>query len=248
MTFLGKTLVLINCLLSGFAAVWAFGLYYNNVDWSDKRAQGDTPAGKLGERLVQIDAMKQRPGLLLPTWDKTRTKVHTDEQDLREDRTWYASKSQHNDSLANEEKPALEVERDDKNIPAMEGKRLKLLEVKTPEGKPLQSLQVYDKEAEEKNRQVIESVQKLEKLIQEDSQLTEQVVGNKENAGLLLQIEIEKAKILGLTKERELLQPFLTNIRVDADLVLSRRNDLEQRLKELDKQLEKYKIDLPRTP
>src|SRR4051812_34160125 len=98
MTSLGKALVLINVLFSGMAAIWAFGLYYNNVDWSDRGPTANKPGGKMWERKVQIDTLAPGAVSIPRARDRARAFVWTQEQNLRDDRLWYLAQIVHNET------------------------------------------------------------------------------------------------------------------------------------------------------
>ena len=55
MTRFGKILVFVHTGLSLCLAAWALALYTNRVDWTDRKAAADKPAGVLAQRRAEYE-------------------------------------------------------------------------------------------------------------------------------------------------------------------------------------------------
>jgi hypothetical protein len=245
MTRFGKFLVFFNLAFSLLLATWAFSLYANGIDWSNRTAKGEQPPGLFAAKEAQLKDLWQGLPPAQSGWLAARQTLRAEESRLVADRKWYDDEMNHVFVTANGANPVGEVTvapKDDERADVRKGQILldaKGFPVLTPvtdrSGKPLLALATYNNE-DEKLLQSIGAVrQKREDQIKEANQLTDLITGDPKNGirGLWQRILDEKAKNAEVVAEKKLLEPLLINTVVDGQLIFKRRGELDRRIKEL---------------
>jgi hypothetical protein len=248
MTKLGKALVLFNLAFGLMLASWAFSLYANGIDWSDRK--GKTPGEAGGEYAVheaQLDELWKGIPPAQANWLDERQKVLNEEARLAAERAWYDVEMKHLYVAANAANPIGEIafaQKDDDKNAIRKGQILlddkghpQLVPLRDPAGNPLLSLAVYTKKDED-TLQSLEAVnKKQQEQIEKANELTDLIIGDDKagRRGLYRRYLDEKAKDEDMLAEQKLVRPQLINTVVEAELILKRKNQLEKRIEELKK-------------
>jgi hypothetical protein len=236
MTNLGKTLVCIHTGFSLLLCAWALAVYSNRIDWSDRAAQGERPAGVLAGKIKEV---KDLMDSLTPAEMALRTgraQLAAKEALRAQDQVWYLTEMNHLRSGATANNPARAIVflnndgRVDPN-PA-NADRPKMVPANDRFGKPLRSLVSYNQEEETVQKELEAVLVRYESLIKEDQALTDRLIGPK---GLQQRLVDEKVKREDVVREQEMVRPHLINNVVDSELILKRQKALLDRIKELEK-------------
>jgi hypothetical protein len=255
MTLLGKILVFVTVGLSFLMLGWAIALYTNRIDWTASQAKEGKPAGAL---LAKQDRVKAAWNVLAgaaePRWREARNGNNGNdgrprrdgllawEQRRLNDRPWYEAelKALRLGPDGNKEAAVRAVKSKDgqpipdaKNVnrPEMEPALRRKAKPEDPDERLVCNQYYLDKLAEV--TQLIEAEQvRYQKLVKEDTDLTEKVIGAK---GLRQRIVDEQVKNARVDEELKDLAGRRTNSLVDTELLLARRRQLEQRIEELKK-------------
>jgi hypothetical protein len=259
MTLFGKILVFFNLAFGLLLAGWAFNLYANGIDWTDRK-EGNTPVGEFAIHEAQLDELWKGVPPAQADWRRNRDALQKAEASLAADRVWYDKEMWHvfagptkddpvgqivvaaKDVLAAQDDPRSGVKKgdilvrkgqvllDDKGYP-------QLAPLKDRAGKPLESLAEYN----EKDRKVLLDLEgvmkKHEEQIAEANKLTDRIIGDKDKGvrGLQKRIEDERAKDADVVAEQKLIRPLLINTVVESELIFKRKTQLERRIEELKK-------------
>ena len=248
MTKLGKALVLFNLAFSLMLAAWAFSLYANGIDWSDRK--GKTPGEAVGEYAIheaQLDELWKGIPPAQANWLDERQKVLNEEARLIAERAWYDAEMKHLYDTANAGNPIGEIAiatKDDDKSGIRKGQILLddkghplLVPLRDSTGNPLLSLAAYTKRDDD-TLQSLEAVnKKLQEQIDEANRLTDLIIGDEKagRRGLYRRYLDEKQKDADVLAEQKLVRPQLINTVVEAELILKRKNQLEKRIEELKK-------------
>jgi hypothetical protein len=244
MTSLGKWLVLLNLGLSVAMVTVALGLYNDRIDWSDTKANKDHPVeGELRGRLDRITKLTDpATGLLGPaarSWNESRTALARFDKRRNDDQAWYEKQIAFNRNLATRANQALVIKLvNGQPVPTNAGvdDRPVLEQGRDGAGQPLQSLVAYAQAEEALQRQIDSETKTLNRLHEEDAQLTNRLVGEDVNAkGLQHRVLDERAKLAEAINEERFVRPLLINAAVNSEVVLNRQHALEARIKELQK-------------
>jgi hypothetical protein len=254
MTLLGKILVFINVALSFLMLAWAAALYTNRIDWSNNPAKGDQPAGLLKAREDRVKDANASVNLANTRW---REALRGNEKDKRpghegllawekrraDDRVWYEEVVKAAGSGPDGKGEKVGIKRvaikDGRPIPdpansnrpmLVDAERRKIAE--EPRGEPLYCYDWYVKELARLTTEIQNAEVEQQKLAKEEETLTEQVIGPK---GLRQQIVDEQIKLARVIEELKDVEDRQTNSRVDTELLLQRRAQLERRIEELKK-------------
>jgi len=257
MTMLGKVLVFLNLAFGLLLAGWAFNLYANGIDWSDRK-ENNVPVGESAIHAAKLAELWETVPPAQANWLEDRDKLQEAEARLVADRVWYDKKMRHilvgptkDDPLgqvvvADKDDPKTGVKKgeilldgkaraglgkDDKGYP-------KLALLRDRAGNPLKSLEEYNDEDRKVLLAIEEVLQKHEKQIAEANRLTDKIIGDKDKGvrGLQQRIEDEKAKDAELVDElKKLIRPQLVNTVVESELILKRKDQLKKRIEELKK-------------
>jgi hypothetical protein len=245
MTRFGKALVFINLAFSLLLATWAFSLYANGIDWSNRKAKGDELPGEFTIKEDQLKDLWQGLPPAQSSWLSARQQLRTEEARLVADRKWYDEEMNHLFVTANAANPVGEITvaaKDDDKAGIRKGQIQldanglpQLVALTDRSGKPLQSLAVYNNEDEKVLQSLAAVRQKHEEQINEAKKLTDEITGDPKNGvrGLWQRILDEKAKNADVVAEQKLLEPLLINTVVDSQLIFKRRTQLDRRIKEL---------------
>jgi hypothetical protein len=244
MTSLGKWLVMINLALSVAMATLALGLYNDRIDWSDAKANKDRPVeGELVRRLARVkDLTDSSSGLLGPaarSWNESRTTLARLDKRRNDDKAYYEKELAFNRNIATRANPAKVIKLvNGQPVPVQAGidDKPALEQGRDGAGQPLQSLVAYAQDEETLQRQIDAETKNLNRLHEEDAQLTNRLVGEDVNAkGLQHRVLDERAKLAEAIKEERFVRPLLINAAVNSEVVLNRQHALEARIKELQK-------------
>jgi hypothetical protein len=235
MTRLGKILVFLNLALSLAMAFWALGVYTHHVDWWTPAATPDRAQGEVFRRRDRILTQDQSSGLwrnvqtaetrwksgtvallTLQPWVPANAKWYQDQLTELHDKADPAKALNYKDGL---------LVLDDKNR-----ERPTLVEAKDKGGQALKALAAYQKEYDDKQKLLKETMDELNKWIKEDTDLTEKMVGDHGLRALLDQEVDKKRRVVA---EIDDLKPQVVNSRVEGELLIKRRQALEERVKEL---------------
>jgi len=250
MTLLGKALVFFNLAFALLLAGWAFNMYANGIDWTDKK-EGNTPVGEFAVHEAKLDEMWKSVPLAQASWLAQRKVLDSAEKSLGADRVWYDNEMRHvfvgptlkanpanpvgDVSIAAKDDPKNGIKKgqillDDKGYPL-------LVPLKDRAGNPLESLAEYNDKDDKILQSLKEVMDKHEKQIAEANRLTDLIIGDKTKGvrGLHQRIEDEKTKNAGVLAEQDLIKPQLINTVVESELILKRKSQLERRVDELKK-------------
>jgi len=255
MTLLGKLLVFANVLLSFLMLSWAAGLYTNRIDWSASKAKGDKPAGQLDGRIERVKAATATVQLADDRWREARDGFAGDgKRDAREgllawekrrgeDRVWYATElsALKTGPLGKLDAPIQRVKTREDGQAVLDPKNFRPILIaaerrkEKPEeaARPVYCYNYYEAELVKLTQQIEAEQVRYQDLIAQESELTKQAIGPK---GLRQRItdelvkrgraEDELADVAGRQK---------TNAQVETELLLARRDQLQQRKEELEK-------------
>jgi hypothetical protein len=246
MTLFGKLLVLFNLAFGLVLAGWAFSLYANGIDWSDRK-EGNVPVGEFAIHEAQLDELWKAVPPSQDDWRKNRDALQKVEASLAADRDWYDKEMRHVFIGPTKDQPVGQIvsaAKDDPKTGVKKGQVLlddkgfpQLAPLKDRTGKPLESLAEYN----EKDNKILlaleEVMKKHEMQIAEANELTDKIIGNKDKGirGLQKRIEDERAKDADVVAEQKLIRPLLVNTVVESELILKRKTQLEKRIEELEK-------------
>jgi len=235
MTLFGKILVLFNLGFSFLLAMWALSAYVNRVDWTDTAAKGNQPPGELVRLKAQLADLGTALRPAEAAWRQARYSLAVQESRRGTDRLWYVAQLEHLRSGNAAAQPILGVVfingvvANDPRDPD----RPQMGPVTDRFGKPLLSLGAYLQNEEAARRELDTVLTQYQQLIEEDQRLTRLLLGPK---GLQQRLINERAKRAEVVKEAEQIRPLLVNTVVDSELVLNRRRQLQERVRELEKQ------------
>ena len=239
MTLFGKLLVLttlaVSLLMMGFGlAVWT-----NRIDWTDRQPKDGDPGGELAQREAEARRLWGELVLAESGWRLSQAALLRDEAQRVQDRAWYHAELVHLQTGATPNNPAHEVVLV-KGVPVPDPRnagRPQMKRASDPAGQPLLSLTSYDKADEGIHRQTLAAVDRFKKAVEQDTQLTNELVGDpvKRTKGLRQRINDERAKRADVVAEADFTRPLLINTVVESELILKRQKSLRARVSELEK-------------
>jgi len=248
MTLLGKALVFFNLALSLLLAAWAFNLYANGIDWSDRK--GTKPGESVGEYALheaKLDEMWKSVPPAQTSWQTEREKLRKEESRLVADRVWYDKEMKHVFVTATAADPVGEIavaSKDDPTAGIKKGQILLdnkdfplLVPLRDRAGNPLLALAEYNKRDGDILKSLEDVLAKHEKQIVEANKRTDLIIGDKAKGmrGFQQRIVDEKIKNADVLAEQKLIRPQLINTVVDAELIFKRNVQLNKRVEELKK-------------
>jgi hypothetical protein len=234
MTTLGKILVFLNVAISGLLLAWAVNLYTHRIDWTDKAASGDKPAGELVARKGRVDDMQKNalPAALVG-WNNARAELQPLEARRSADRAFYQAVMTHLATAATADNASRELKfvngrvvLDKNGLPDVS------TEAKDRRGNKLLSYNYYLREQDKAYDALNKVLDDYKALIEKDSQLTDLMLGPQ---GLQQQMVEERDKRNDLIKEEDAVRPLLLNSAVEYELLGKRQKQLEGRVTELRK-------------
>jgi hypothetical protein len=236
MTFLGKLLVFVNAVLSFLMLAWAVGVATNRVDWSNTQAKGDKPAGQLNARAERVKNAWASLGTAEYRWGSARTKLAGVEKNL------VAARKVYDDELkgarvgpGGDRKATINTIKPDANgIPDIDPNTgLPVMEPgKDRYGQALHGNEFYFERLKQLAKDIDAEQVRYQDLIRQTTAETEKAIGPK---GLRQRIVDEQIKNARVAEELVDLSGRKTNSLVETELLLSRREQLEQRIEELKK-------------
>ena len=242
MTKLGKILVLVNVALSFTLMAWALAAFTNRIDWSDKKAQGEEPAGELRKRIDEIDELWKGFRPAEAAWREPRAAIFAMEARRPKDRQWYARELENLRTGDTDKFPIRSVIYN-AGLPALDPRTglPQMADAKDRNSQPLKSLSSYDRELNDLRTALLAEVKRLHEGILEDTRLTVQLVGEIDDTtkkilakGLRQRIIDERDKAVDLVKEQDIVRPLLINAYVESQLILKRADSLKARIQELE--------------
>ncbi|HLJ94217.1 MAG TPA: hypothetical protein VKU02_13600 [Gemmataceae bacterium] len=233
LTLAGKIALFANLVLSLMFAFWGFGIYSQRINWSDKKI-GDRE-GEYAIRDAEIKQLqKSRPNVEKGWLDATQAVVHL-EADRPKKQQWYAQQlAILKTGDAKQKILDIEFEQGRSRIDPKTGlPRLKAVTDASNKLIPgLASLPVLNSAYREIQGNIVKITEEIERLLQEEKQLTEQL-GNGKDRGLRFDLAQQQVAEKRSLDEQEYLQPLLYNSMVEQQSLEERRNVLEDRLKKL---------------
>jgi hypothetical protein len=251
MTLIGKIFIYINLLASALLAVLGLMLYANYLDPSGEKSPGEeNPVGLVGKQQKEIRLAVTGLPQARGTWRESRRVLLAREDQRRADEAWYAGELRHLLTGATQANPARRVVINNRNLPDLDPTnafRPKMVPVNDRLGQPLQALRFYDNTIKETLEKLQVTLAAYEKKIQEDIELTNKLAGTPEMKGLQQRLTEERFKREGVVAEQLLVEPFWKVAVVDTQLLLQRRESIEERLAELTDYLRRnHKVEVTR--
>jgi hypothetical protein len=235
MTQTGKILVFATLIIALGLCFWSFGLYSGRIDWSNNQAKGTQPAGELTKRIA---ALRQADTSLQTAETRQReaaAELRKFELRVPRDDQFYKQHLALLQSGINNENPPVVVEVKNGVVQFRADGLVNMI----PADPPFVSLDVMAKERIQTQADLLASVSEYQKLVDEDTKLTDSIIGDK---GLRQQLfneeEIKQARI---KQEIEDLKPLYINVMVELQLLAKRHNALQARIKEFDTKAENKK-------
>jgi hypothetical protein len=236
LTLAGKIALFVNLALSILFAFLGFGIYSQRINWTDKKI-GERE-GEYQQRKAEIDKLQQarnRVDLRWATALKSPAGVLALEAFRPQQQAWYQQQVEIlKTGDANQKILGIDFDQGRIRIDPRSGRPMMSMIVDQSK-KPipgLYSLQVLNEAYRRIQKDIVAKTEEIEKLIQEEKQLTEQL-GDGKVQGLrfdLAQQQLAEKKSLG---EQEYLQPLLYNCMVKRQSLEDRQKVLENRLKKL---------------
>lgn len=250
MTRLGKTLVFINVAFSVLLAAWAFDVWANAIDWSDRKGKTPEQDGEFKKREDRLAELWKGIPPAQAAWLTARRQLAADEAHVAADRDWYAKEMRHvyfTAGTADDALPIGEIVFAAEDAPGVRKGQIVLDAKGFPQLKPvvdekgtdlqLVSRAEYNKQDNVVLQSILTTIEAHEKQIQEANRLTDRIIGDKAKGirGLQQRILDEKAKRVDLLAEQKALEEPLVNTVVEGQSILRRRDQLERRIAELKK-------------
>jgi BMFP domain-containing protein YqiC len=246
MTKLSKALVIANLLFSMAVAACAAGFFFSRIDWSDKPATADSEPGQLVARVARLKEMLAAARPAETGWREARALVREREsfraadRKLYQDEIAYIYNAPANGQLrevvldANTGQPLLAADPTNKAhfLPTLRN-------VNDRFGKPLRSLDYYEKLHADNLIAMKKGNDQLTTLVNEDADLTVELAGGTTigdmvvEKGLRKRIEDERVKGQDVLAEYDVVKRLLIKTVGDSEFLLARRRQLEKRVKEL---------------
>jgi hypothetical protein len=249
MTFVGKLFLMINLALSLLMALVALAMYTNGIDWSDNRAKGSQPPGRLADKLEEVRHLIAAIGPVENTWRAARADLLQREEQRREDHDWYAGELDHLRTKATAARPGRTTVLD-KHLPVRDPRnknRPQMDPTVDRAGQPLLALTEYGRQLDAARRDNLNVLDELKKEIAEDVRLTNLITGVPGKKGLRQLLTEERDKRDGIVAEVDLTRPLFINTVVESELVKKRHEALQERITELkDRLRRKDKVDVTR--
>ena len=260
MTKLAKILIFITVALSIVMAAWALGVYTNHIDWSANKATGDRSAGELAKRIDRITLLrsvlsgtagnkeaaeavkdyrlitekKDRPeemaGGAENHWRIAWARLYGLEYYRWDYQNWYAQELK---KLETGNDKVMTVVYNEGVLVLDKNGRPQLQEYLDANKKPLYPLDNLRRVLADEQKKLDAALVKVGTLIKEETALTEELAGKEGNGGMRGQLAREQVKGQKVNQEREDLKPLLINTAVESQLLIRRKEQLEQRVNEL---------------
>jgi hypothetical protein len=226
MTLFGKILVVVNLVFSLVLFGWAFGVYTQRIDWSNKKGtKGPEDRGELAKRQETynelwraLDPAEKRQKLAAGTLGNL-------EGERNVDRPLHKQRLEQLRTLATDMDPAQSASIQDGKVVMAPA------DFKDRDNKGPRSLAYYERELTVKSGLINDEMTAFENLVKQDNDLLNQLVGEKGlRERLFREVRVKQARIVA---EQEALQPVLTRTLVESDDLLRRQRQLQERVAEL---------------
>src|SRR5438132_1158329 len=236
LTLAGKIALFANLALSILFAFLGFGIYSQRINWTDKKI-GERD-GEYQQRKAEIDKLQAARNRVETRWAtalKSPTGVLALEAFRPQRQAWYR---QQMDVLktGDAKQKILGIDFDQGRIRIDPRTGLPVMSVIIDQSKKpipgLFSLQVLNEAYSRNQRDIVAKTEEIEKLIQEENRLTEQL-GDGKVRGLLFDLAQQQLAEEKSLDEQEYLQPLLYNCMVKRQSLEDRQKVLENRLKKL---------------
>jgi hypothetical protein len=228
-TTAGKALVLINVVLSVVLAGLAFGIYSNHVDWpgvnmpANRRASAEYPSKK-----AAVDDLQKAAPIGVARWNEALTELMTLEKTRPADQATY---EQNLRALDKGPSPVRLLVRQAKGGIILGANGLPALKVANP---PLLARDDAMAAIERTEKEIADTIEATQKVIQEEQKLTEEINGvGGGQKGLRDLVNEEMVAKENAVKELEYLRPLRYNFQVESMLLDKRGRSLQGRLDEL---------------
>jgi hypothetical protein len=261
MTFVGKLFVLVNLAISLMMAVAAFGLYATGLDYdSETRSKGQAqPPAKFTALRKDIEATLSTWNAVEGSWRTNRKSLLERQDQRRADHQWYVTQLEFARSKATAADPVKVVVLD-KHLPVPDPANFNRPTMR-PSDPPLESLAAYVAQWEVAHKDNLGVQERLQAQIKEDIRLTHQLTGTTEamddrskeekvpvrvwKLGYRQVLVDERDKREGVEAEYNSVRPLFINVAVELELVRTRYNAMQERIKELKTYLRKrHKVDV----
>jgi len=236
MTLFGKILVVLNLMLSIVMVSVAFALYTHRLDWSSKgggdKVQGVVTAlnNKIKNTWLDLAAAEAR-------WKTSSVTLARFEQQRPKNAKWFSDELKAlevgpddiRQVVFNNGQVVLDQQPQNFGLPTLENAKDSL-------GQPLKFRTFYLTQLKGLDEAIKMQMDSLNKLIQEDTELTARLTGDPDKGlkGLYQRIVDEKDKQDRIDEEQKFLEPLLINSLVEGELLIKRRESLDSRIKELE--------------
>jgi hypothetical protein len=246
MTLFGKLLVLFNLALAVFLAAFAFNVYANGIDWTDKKGEKGLSPGEYTLHAAKLDELWKSVPPTQINWLNERDKLAKEEARLVAERRWYDKEIRYvldGPAKGKGISQTVIAAKEDEKTGVKKGQILvdaqglpQMVPFRDPtNNNPLQllSLAEYNKEDEDLQRAIGVYIADHEKQIAEANRLTDLIIGSKTTRGFQARINDEKKKYEDLLAEIKLVEPLYINTLVEAQLINKRHAQMVKRIEEL---------------
>ncbi len=235
-TTVGKSLIIINVILSMVFASWAVGVFTNRINWGGTPGvAGDAAISETGRRSQELKDANAAAAVALGNWKSGNLTLNQLENAYRpQARNWFNAKlkaledgAQPITSLAYAADGRLQLGAEGKPIPGPDGQPLKARSAFR------QAIAGVDAEIKQQNEQANKDLQAAEQLTIELNGVREgNLVKQKGLRDLKAEEELAHQNALA---EIQYLRPFRFNRQAEGELLQKRQDSLAQRLEELKK-------------
>jgi hypothetical protein len=236
LTLAGKIALFANVALSILFAFLGFGIYSQHINWTDRKI-GDRD-GEYQQRKAEIDKLQAARLRVEGRWTaalKSPTGVLALEAVRPNKQAWYRQQIEILKTGVAKQ-PILGIDYDQGRIRIDPRTGLPMMSVVIDQAKKpvpgLSSLQVLNEAYSRIQKDIIAKTEEIERLIQEEKQLTEEL-GDGKVRGLRFELAQQQLAEKRSLDEQEYLQPLLYNCMVKRQSLEDRQKVLEDRLKKL---------------
>jgi hypothetical protein len=215
----GRILIYVALVLAFGMAVWSWGLYSSRIDYKVQQDKRKATINDLWKQLTGAEE-RQAASLFALRTSEARRPLH---------QQFYTAELDHLRTTATAANPIRIVtgQRTPEGLPVMGPAPFM-----SATNQPLQSMTRYQDELNSMKTDALASIAQYQKLVDTDSELIGQIVGEK---GLRQEIfNEEDVKQARIKQEIEDLKPLYVNVLVEGQLLQKRQRALQARIKELE--------------
>lgn len=235
MTALGKTLLLINIVLSLTMAALALGIYTNHIDWPGQQTP-DKSASPYLEARAAVDEAGKAAAVAVGRYDDGHTVVAALEARIPEDAALYAQKLdilRGQDATGKPVQGRIQVLTFPAGVRRLDKDGIPLLTWRQP-AEPLKSVRTLNAEIEATEKKIQDELRTHQDLVRKQQAHTIELNGDSPTArGLRALLAEEQNARRDAAAELQHLQSFRYNAEVETELLRKRHAALSARLKEL---------------